>query len=107
MDESVHQSLSNNTGVNTMIKKTLLTASLLLPLIAVSGAAYAGPQWNPTAALANGTNGYTVGDTWIEPTVQQQGISAFASAAVQRPVKHFTVQEKAMFDRASGSGQTW
>ena len=31
-----------------MIRKALLATSLLLPLIAISGAAYAGPQWNPT-----------------------------------------------------------
>ena len=31
-----------------MTRKSLFTASLLLPLIAISGVAYAGPQWNPT-----------------------------------------------------------
>ena len=31
-----------------MIKKSLLTAALALPLIAMSGLAFAGPQWNPT-----------------------------------------------------------
>jgi hypothetical protein len=31
-----------------MIRKILLTAALALPLIAMSGLAYAGPQWNPT-----------------------------------------------------------
>jgi hypothetical protein len=36
-----------------MIKKDLLAASVLLPLIAVSGTAYAGPQWNPTMAPWN------------------------------------------------------
>jgi uncharacterized membrane protein YccC len=30
-----------------MTRKTLLTASLALPLIAMSGVAFAGPQWNP------------------------------------------------------------
>lgn len=31
-----------------MTRKSLLAASLFVPLIAMSGAAYAGPQWNPT-----------------------------------------------------------
>lgn len=31
-----------------MTRKSLFTVSLLLPLIAISGMAYAGPQWNPT-----------------------------------------------------------
>lgn len=31
-----------------MTRKSLFAVLLLLPLIAVSGAAYAGPQWNPT-----------------------------------------------------------
>lgn len=36
-----------------MIRKTLLTAALALPLVAMSGLAYAGPQWNPTMAPWN------------------------------------------------------
>ena len=31
-----------------MIKKSLLTASLALSLVAMSSVAFAGPQWNPT-----------------------------------------------------------
>lgn len=57
-----------------------------------------------SAALANGTNGYSVGDTWIEPAVQQPaGASAFASATVQYPVKPFTAAEQAQFERASAA----
>ena len=33
-----------------MTRKTLFTASLLVPLITLSGVAYAGPQWIPTMA---------------------------------------------------------
>ena len=36
-----------------MIRKTLLKAALALPLVAMSGLAYAGPQWNPTMAPWN------------------------------------------------------
>jgi hypothetical protein len=31
-----------------MIRKSLFAVSLLLPIFAISGAAYASPQWNPT-----------------------------------------------------------
>jgi uncharacterized membrane protein YccC len=31
-----------------MTRKSLLTAALALPLVAMSGVAYAGPQWNAT-----------------------------------------------------------
>lgn len=36
-----------------MIRNSLLTASLALSLVAMSGAAFAGPQWNPTMAPWN------------------------------------------------------
>jgi hypothetical protein len=57
-----------------------------------------------SAALANETGGYAVGDTWIEQNIQQPaGASAFASATVQRPVKPFTAEEKARFDREAAT----
>jgi hypothetical protein len=31
-----------------MTRKSLLTVALLLPFVAISSGAYAGPQWNPT-----------------------------------------------------------
>lgn len=36
-----------------MIRKSLLTASLATSLIAMSGVAFAGPQWNPNMAPWN------------------------------------------------------
>jgi hypothetical protein len=50
MNESAHQKLSNKLRSRTMIRKTFRTAALALPLVAMSGLAYAGPQWNPTKA---------------------------------------------------------
>lgn len=51
--ESAHQALSNRTGSSPMTRKSLFAVSLLLPLVGLSGAAYAGPQWNPTMAPWN------------------------------------------------------
>jgi hypothetical protein len=57
-----------------------------------------------SAALANGTSGYAVGDTWIEPAAQQTAAeSAFASATVQHPVKPLTAAERTQFERASAA----
>lgn len=59
-----------------------------------------------STALANGTNGYRVGDTWIEPTAQRSAAeSTFASAAGR--ITPFTVEEQRAFDRTSASGLTW
>lgn len=75
-----------------MLTKTKIALSALL----VAGFA--------SAAFASGTNGYAVGDTWIEPAVQQSaGAAAFASAVTGHPMKAFTAQEKALFDRTSAS----
>ncbi len=44
----------------------------------------------------------------LEQTYQPSaGAAAFASAAVRGSVKPFTVAERALFDRASGTGLTW
>ena len=79
-----------------MLTKTTIALSALLALGSAS------------TALAYE---YRVGDKYpfLEQTVQQrqQGASAFASTSGQIPVKPFTAQERALFDRATALASSY
>ena len=61
-----------------MIRKTLLTAALTLPLIAISGVAFAGPQWNPTML------------PWVSAQASQQVAKPYAQYVAPRDRIHTT-----------------
>ena len=61
-----------------MIRKSLLTAALLMPLIALSGMANAGPQWNPTMA----------------PWKSAQSPTQTGPSVVSKPYARFVAPEK-------------
>ncbi len=59
-----------------------------------------------SAALAAEVPENKIGDRYpfLEQTVQQPaGASAYASADVQRPIKPYTAEEKARFDRETAT----
>ncbi len=85
-----------------MLTKTKIALSALL-VVGFASAALAGNGTN--GLVASATRGYAVGDTWIEPAVQQPaGASAFASAAAPHKVKPYTAAERALFERDSAAG---
>lgn len=57
-----------------MTRKSLFTASLLLPLIAMSGVAYAGPTWTParSPSQTSGSEAYIAYAQYV-PTMQHVG----------------------------------
>ena len=79
-----------------MTRKSLLTVSLLLPLVALSGAAYAGPQWNPTMApwkSAQPSNQTQVLSKpyaqYVAPQRTGDGRSSYQPAPTPSRVQHF------------------
>ncbi len=77
-----------------MLTKTKIALSTLL-IIGSASAALAGDSAPPVVDRY----------PFLEQTVQQPaGASAFASAAVKRPVMPFTAAERALFERTSRLG---
>jgi hypothetical protein len=69
-----------------MIRKTLLATALALPLIATSGVAFAGPQWNPTASPWNtAQTNQPVSKPYAQYVAPQARIH---STGPKSPVKH-------------------
>ena len=74
-----------------MIRKTLLTATLTLPLVAMSGLAYAGPQWNPTMPPWNSAQAQNQTGPSVTPKPYAQYVAPqlrYHSTGPKSPVKH-------------------
>ena len=90
-----------------MLRKRFVTLSLLLPLLSISGAAYANHnyQHHPNAPLGKSTNGLVGYDSsGVAIYRSQPSVTAGGSAAHKPPPKHSgSVARQLIFDPRIGN----